>query len=77
MLVPVKEKIWKVLLMKGCVLNDQVKAEQCEDCKSMSQVLTTNFSNPNLFLCGCKDSKCRHRLLQLDFNIDEMPQITN
>jgi hypothetical protein len=77
MLVPVKEKIWKVLLMKGCVLNDQVKAEQCEDCKSISTVLTSNFSNPNLFLYGCKDSKCKHRLLRLDFDIDEIPQVTN
>ena len=70
MLVPVKEKSWKVLLMKGYVLNDHVKSEQCENCKSISQVLTTNFSDPNLLLYGCKDSKCRHRMLRLDFDSD-------
>jgi len=63
--------------MKGYVLNDQVKAEQCENCKSQSEVLRTNFSNPNLFLYGCKDSKCKHRLLRLDFNLEEIPQITS
>ena len=77
MLIPGKEKSWKVLLMKGYVLNDSVKAEQCENCKSKSQVLTPNFSNPNLFLYGCKDSKCRHRLLRLDFNLEEIPQTAN
>lgn len=63
--------------MKGYVLNDQVRAEQCETCKSQSQILTNNFSDPNLFLYGCKDSKCRHRLLRLDLNAEEIPQITN
>ncbi len=77
MLISAKEKSWKVLLMKGYVLNDQVKAEQCENCKSKSEVLRTNFSNPNLFLYGCKDSKCKQRLLRLDFNLEEIPQITN
>jgi hypothetical protein len=77
MLISDKDKSWKVLLMKGYVLNDQVRAEQCENCKSQSQILINNFSNPNLFLYGCKDGKCRHRLLRLDFNEEEMPQITN
>jgi hypothetical protein len=77
MLIFGKEKSWKVLLMKGYVFNDQVKAEECENCKSRSQVLTTNFSNPNLFLYGCQDSKCRHRLLRLDFNLEEISQIAN
>ncbi len=70
MLASIKEKSWKVLLMKGQILNDQVKAEQCINCKSTSEVLTTNYNNPNLFLYGCKDSKCRHKLLRLDFNLD-------
>ena len=77
MLIPTKEKSWKVLLMKGHVLNDQVKAEQCENCKSESHILRTNFSNPNLLLYGCKDSKCKHRLLRLDFNLEEINQSTN
>jgi hypothetical protein len=72
MLNSVKEKSWSVLLIKGFVLNDQVKAEHCENCKSKSEVLTTNFNNPNLFLYGCKDSKCKHRFLRLDFN-DKVP----
>jgi len=75
MLISGKEKSWKVLLMKGHVLNDQVRGLQCENCKSQSQVLTINFSNPNLFLYGCKDNKCQHRLLRLDFNSEEIPQI--
>jgi hypothetical protein len=77
MLISAKEKSWKVLLMKGYVSNDQVKAEQCENCRSRSEVLRTNFSNPNLLLYGCRDSKCKHRLLRLDFNIEEIPQIAN
>ena len=63
--------------MKGHVFNDYVKAEQCVNCRSKSEVLRTNFSNPNLLLYGCKDSKCQHRLLRLDFNLEEMPQIAN
>lgn len=75
MLISFKEKSWSVLLLKGHVLNDQVRAQRCENCKSTNEVLTTNFSNPNLFLYGCKDSKCNHRLLRLDFN-SEVPQNT-
>jgi len=63
--------------MKGYILNDQVKAEQCENCRSKSEVLRTNFSNPNLFLYGCKDSKCQHRLLRLDFNLGGITQNAN
>jgi hypothetical protein len=63
-----KEKSWSVLLVKGHVLNDQVRAERCDNCKSTTEVLTTNYNNPNLLLYGCKDSKCKHRLLRLDFN---------
>jgi len=62
-----KEKSWSVFLVKGHVLNDQVRAERCDNCKSITEVLTTNYNNPNLLLYGCKDSKCKHRLLRLDF----------
>ena len=68
MLVPFKEKSWSVLLVKGHVLNGQVRADLCEDCKSLSEVLATNYSDGNLLLYGCKDSKCKHRMLRLDFN---------
>jgi len=77
MLVSIKEKSWKVLLRKGYVLNDQVKAEECVNCKSISEALTTNFSNPNLLLYGCKDSKCKHRLLRLDFNLVSPQTMSN
>jgi len=73
MLIPVKEKSWKVLLVKGHVFNDQVRAERCESCKSTSEVLTANYNNPNLLLYGCRNNKCRHNLLRLDFN-SEVPQ---
>lgn len=63
-----KEKSWSVLLSKGYILNNQVRAKYCENCNSKSEVLTTNFSNPNLLLYGCRDSKCKHRLLRLNFN---------
>ena len=56
------------MLVKGYVLNDMVRTRQCEGCKSTSEVLVTNFSNPNLLLYGCKDSKCKHRLLRLCFD---------
>jgi hypothetical protein len=77
MLSSVKEKSWSVLLIKGYVLDDQVRAERCENCKSTSEVLTTNFSNPNLLLYGCKDSKCKHRLLRLNFNDEITPKLSN
>ena len=63
-----KEKSWSVLLIKGHVANDQVRSERCENCKSKTEVLTTNHNNPNLLLFGCRDSKCQHRLLRLDFD---------
>ncbi len=70
MFTSTKEKSWSVLLLKGYVLNDQVRAERCENCKSTTEVLTKNYSNPNLLLYGCKDTKCKHRLLRLDFNAE-------
>ena len=68
MLSSIKEKSWSVLLIKGHLLNDQVRAKRCENCKSRSEVIAGNYSNPNLFLYGCADSKCKHRLLRLDFD---------
>jgi hypothetical protein len=68
MFCSLKEKSWSVLLIKGYVCNDQVRAERCENCKSTTEALTTNHHNPNLLLYGCRDSKCRHRLLRLDFD---------
>jgi hypothetical protein len=62
-----KEKSWSVLLVKGYVLNDQVRAVRCENCKSKTEVLTSNFNNPNLLLYGCQDNKCRHRFVRLAF----------
>ncbi|MGE5554752.1 MAG: hypothetical protein ACM3UY_00605 [Methanocella sp.] len=64
----IKEKSWSVRLVKGYVLNDQVRALRCENCKSTTEILTTNHNNPNILLYGCKDSKCKHRMLRLDFN---------
>jgi hypothetical protein len=63
-----REKSWSVLLSEGYILNNQVRAKYCENCNSKSEVLTTNFSYPNLLLYGCRDSKCKHRLLRLNFN---------
>jgi len=68
MLSPFKEKSWSILLVRGYVLDDQVRALQCENCKSITHVLTANFGNPNLILFGCTEAKCRHRLLRLDFD---------
>ena len=68
MLSPFKEKSWSVLLMRGYVFDDQVRAPQCANCKSTTQALTVNFGNPNLYLYGCRNSKCKHRLLRFDFS---------
>jgi hypothetical protein len=68
MLLSVKDKSLSVFLTNGYVLNDQVRAECCESCKSTYDVLTINYNNPNLMLYGCKSTKCKHRLLRLDFN---------
>ncbi len=63
-----REKSWSVLLVKGYVMNDQVRAPRCENCKSTTEALTANHNNPNLLLYGCKDTKCKHRLVRLDFD---------
>jgi len=68
LLVSVKNKSLNVFLVKGYVSNNQVKAERCENCKVTSEVLTINYSNPNLLLYGCKDSKCKNKILRLNFD---------
>jgi hypothetical protein len=68
MLSNFKEKSWIVMLVKGYVQNNHVRAKRCENCKSTSEALTLNFNKHNLLLYGCKDSKCKHRLMRLDFN---------
>lgn len=62
-------------MVKGYVFNDQVRADRCENCKSTTEVLIKNYNNPNLLLYGCRDSKCKHRLLRLDFNAPPPPKI--
>ncbi len=62
-------------MIKGYVFNDQVRAERCANCKSTTEVLAANYSNPNLLLYGCKDSKCKHRLLRLDFEAEDSKQV--
>ncbi|XHH08874.1 MAG: hypothetical protein ACFCUE_15120 [Candidatus Bathyarchaeia archaeon] len=57
-----------IILVEGVVFNDTVKAKQCADCKCVSEILVANYSNPNLLLYGCKDSKCKNRLLRLSFD---------
>jgi hypothetical protein len=66
LLVSIKEKSWSVLLLDGYVLKDEVRADRCLNCKSTAEVLALNPSNPNLLLYGCKDTKCKHRLLRID-----------
>jgi hypothetical protein len=63
----IKEKSWSVRLIEGYVLNDQVRAQRCENCRSTTEILVANYGNPNLLLYGCKESKCKHRMLRLDF----------
>lgn len=65
-----KEKSWSVLLVEAHIANCEVRGTLCENCKSATQALTANFGNPNLFLYGCKDSKCKNRLLRLEFPVD-------
>jgi len=59
---PFKEKSWSVRLVPGYILDDQIRSHQCENCKSISQVLAIHHQNPNLLLYGCRDSKCKHRM---------------
>jgi hypothetical protein len=66
----VRDKSLSVFLMKGYVFNNQVKAERCENCKAISEVLTVNYGNPNLLLYGCRDTKCKQKILKLDFEDD-------
>ena len=62
-----KEKSWSVFLAKGYLLNNQVRAERCGDCKSSCELLRVNYNNPNLSLYGCKNSKCQDHLVRLEF----------
>jgi hypothetical protein len=66
----IREKSWSVLLVRGHISNDQVRGKRCENCKSTTEVLVANHSNPNLLLYGCKDNKCKHRLLRLDLDAE-------
>jgi len=70
MFYPIREKSWSVFLVKGYIANDQVRAKRCENCKCTTEVLAANFGNPNLLLYGCKDSKCKHRLVRLDLDAE-------
>ena len=71
MLVGEKEKSWSVRLAQSYIIKDQVRANFCQDCKSVSEIIVRNFNNPNLVLYGCKDIKCKHRLLRLNFDHPE------
>jgi hypothetical protein len=68
MLVSIKSKSSSVFLVKGVVLNNKVKANRCENCNAVSEVLAVNFANPNLFLYGCLDKKCKQKILKLNFD---------
>jgi hypothetical protein len=68
MLVSIKDKSLNVFLLKGFISDNHVKAQRCENCKATSEVLAINYGNPNLLLYGCRDSKCKNRLLRLNFN---------
>jgi hypothetical protein len=63
---PFKEKSWSVRLVPGHILDDQIRSQRCQNCKSISQILVVNHQNPNLLLYACRDSKCRHRMLRVD-----------
>ena len=65
-----KEKSWSVLLIKGYILNDHVRAERCLNCKLEPELLVASCNNPNVLLYGCSSSKCKQRLLRLDFEIE-------
>lgn len=67
MLTLFKEKQWSVLLVRGYVLKEEIRGSLCANCKSTTHPLTANFGNPNLFLYGCQNPKCRHRMLRFDF----------
>jgi hypothetical protein len=66
MLSNFKLKSWSVFLVEGYLINEQVRALRCEDCKSNTEILASNYHNPNLLLYGCRESKCKHHLLRLD-----------
>jgi hypothetical protein len=63
-----KDKPLSVFLLKGFISDNQVRAQPCEKCKAISEVITVNHSNPNLLLYGCKDTKCKHKILRLNFD---------
>jgi len=56
----------RVKLINAYILNNQVRAQQCGNCKCETKILVGNYSNPNLLLYGCKDTKCKHHLLRID-----------
>ncbi len=62
---PVKEKSWSVKLIKGYILNNQVRNNYCGTCKSTSRPVAGNYNDPNIVLFGCNDRKCKHILMRM------------
>jgi hypothetical protein len=60
----VKEKSWSVRLVKGYVLNSQVRADRCRGCESTTKPVLGNNGDPDLFLYGCSGHKCKHILIR-------------
>jgi len=64
-----------VRLVNGYILNNEVRAQLCGTCKCETKILVGNYSNPNLLLYGCKDTKCKHHLLRIDLAEENARQV--
>ena len=62
-----KEKSWSVKLVDGFVSGSHVKATLCTGCPGASSLVVLKCGNPNMVLYGCEGSKCRHRLIKVQF----------
>jgi hypothetical protein len=62
-----KEKSWSVRLSGGYLVNGVVKADLCKGCDASTTIVARNKGNPNLLLFGCSGSKCKHRLIRINF----------
>ena len=62
------EKPWSVKIHAGYFSDSEgyVRAKQCGNCRSVPELLAINNSNPNLILLGCREGKCRNRLMRLE-----------
>ena len=64
----IKEKSWVARVVEGKLIDGEVRAEQCQDCRSSCDLIAFYKGDSNSLLYGCTNSKCKHILIHVKFN---------